>query len=68
MFCKRTKEGTSQATAGECQEETMNGEATVDDSTKGTNVHWNKTNKNGAQPLTVSVSNTIFCFLLQVSK
>jgi hypothetical protein len=61
--CKRTKEGTAQATAGEFHEETMYREATVD-STKGTNVHWNKMNKNEAQRLTVSVSNTVFFFFV----
>jgi hypothetical protein len=29
MFCERTKEGAAQATAGEFQEETRSGEATV---------------------------------------
>jgi hypothetical protein len=50
MFCETAKEEAAQATAGEFQEETKNGEATVDNSTKRTNVHWDKTNKNGALP------------------
>jgi hypothetical protein len=50
MFCERTKEVATQANAGEFQEETKNGEATVNNSTKGTNVHWDKTNKKGALP------------------
>jgi hypothetical protein len=50
MFCERTKEGATLATAGEFQEETKNRGSHHEDSTKGTNFHGDKTNKNVALP------------------
>jgi hypothetical protein len=48
MFCERTKEGADETTAGEFQEATKKGEATMRAQQKGTNIHVGKTNKNGA--------------------
>jgi hypothetical protein len=42
MLCERKKEGAAQATAEEFQEETKNGEATVNDSTIRINVTGTK--------------------------
>jgi hypothetical protein len=51
MSCEKTKEGAAQTTAGKfSQEEARNGEATMKTQQKGTNVHGDKTNKNGVLP------------------
>ncbi len=66
MFCERTKGGAAQTTAGEFQEETKNREATVRAKQKEQMFTGTKTKMEAA--LTVSMSNKIFCFLLQVLK
>jgi hypothetical protein len=39
-----------------------------EDSTTGTNVHWDKNEQKWSAVLTMSVANKIFAFLFQVSK
>ncbi len=64
MFCKRTKEGAAQTTAGDFQEETRDVEATVRIQQQEQMFTVKKNEQKWSTALTVSVSNKIlfFCY------